>query len=176
MSQVIRNLVSNALKFSKPGQKVIIGAEIITAESIPSPTRHRPEQRHRHSQDHGTRPSSNRIIPDNDLPREFDLERNQRYAAQDRQLMELHGRPTTWVGYFQNLMSNFWEYMADSSHDEVSISGTISNVILKAANTAHSYATNRVDMVRITVTDSGVGISKVRFFIFFFFLRQKIFF
>jgi len=36
MSQVLRNLVSNALKFSKPGKPVILMAEIIPADLLPT--------------------------------------------------------------------------------------------------------------------------------------------
>lgn len=184
MSQVIRNLVSNALKFSKPGQKVIVSAEIIPAFS----TRLRAEA----NGGLGSVPSSpyrvnnsNRVLPATVSEHDGEHLHIQRHHshgsmsnATSHQMtgsQESHSpihlqintnRSPTRRSSFERLQGwlQDWFRPGNTTEDSVSVSAgaTLFNSLAAVSNSAPFMSENTTDMIRLSFMDFGPGISKVR--------------
>lgn len=147
MSQVIRNVVSNALKFSEAGQKVIVGAELIPAKSSPRGARRR------------TRQSTTNLSSD-DVESQSTNTMHRSSSQQPTVASVSSSFLSTFTsnvvrGSVQSLLRNTND--PDQSVDRENANYSASNNHTKSSNA------DNVDMIRIFVTDFGPGISKVFF-------------
>jgi signal transduction histidine kinase len=160
MSQVIRNIISNALKFSQAGQKVTVSAKIIEAHSYNQNIR---------SHFHLSRPklnqsraaSTGQIHPegkanDHEQSEAFDIE-NQQKEHSKLSLGTIFRR----LIYHKHRSSNIYHEQSSNRTSVLSSNSiTINNI--------------DCDFIRIIVKDSGPGISKVDKFHFIFYLLKHL--
>ncbi len=145
MSQVIRNVVSNALKFSEAGQKVIVGAEFIPAKSSPRGARRY------------TRHSATNLSSD-------DVE-----SQSTNTMHRSSSQQATIASISSSFLSTFTSNVVRGSVASLLRNTNDPNEIVDRENTNHPTSNNhtkssnadKVDMIRIFVTDFGPGISKV---------------
>jgi signal transduction histidine kinase len=151
MSQVIRNVVSNALKFSEPGQKIIVGAEFVTAKASPKAKNR--------TQNYSITTASEDLENQSHAGQRLELESQQPTAAGSASSSFIH----TLTCGMRGSMSSFLKIWNEEDDDD---DGSIVDrpVTTSSAASYHSKAgsTKKTDMIRIFVTDFGPGISKVK--------------
>lgn len=147
MSQVIRNIISNALKFSSPGQKVVISAKIIEAHSYNQNIRvHLPHMRKPSVANVNTLQVHPEQRTESEHGSSFDVESQQSKKVPNKMSLS----------YVFNRLMNFKRLASYAFHEQAS-----NHSVLTANNSVSAHNAD-IDYIRITVKDFGPGISKVR--------------
>lgn len=187
MSQVIRNLVSNALKFSESGHKVIIRAEIIPvasrSQSMPgglkSPNGSFLKFRPQSLPKLPVRQSAYRVTPTN--PTTGISHEDQKVEAEeekagnhDLEQGDTHGHHldqpvpldstnslTSFVQTWVRRLSSTFPIPSLTAHSSATEKdGNLLQTLSTTFTDSYAQSHGPVDMIRISVTDCGPGISK----------------
>lgn len=151
MSQVIRNVVSNAVKFSEPGQRIIVGAEFITASKKSSPKAHQ-----QYAVAAGISADVESQSSSTDQRSELDNTIQQQPTISTRSSSVLG----TVTSNLRDSISSMWKVWNEFDDDSVPNNRSENTPSSLTSSSSHNNST-KTDMIRIFVTDFGPGISKV---------------